>query len=143
MGKKEPEYKQIYSLVPAKKTRWQKFKSFMSYDVKVSLTPRQSKIFKEVRDFWNQEIYFDRGFHLRPRRDRLLGLPAPTEEAVYIQIDNTQYDVNKNLKNENIKITTEDSKLSEIQKEIDVIVDNDEEINQDKKTEKPYLKIDL
>ena len=56
----------VYTQVPAKVTNWSKFKSFLFKEVVVELTPKQEKVFKEVRDFWTQEIYFDKGFHLRP-----------------------------------------------------------------------------
>ncbi len=56
----------VYTQVPAKITKWSRFKSFMSQDIDVGFTPKQEKVFKEVRNFWTQEIYFDKGFHLRP-----------------------------------------------------------------------------
>ena len=58
-----------YSKVPAKVGFWSSFKSFALQQIVVELTPYQKKVFKEVSDFWNQEIYFDKGFHLRPRQD--------------------------------------------------------------------------
>ena len=57
-----------YSKVPAKVSPWSSFKSFICHEIVVELTPYQQKIFSEVSDFWNQEIYYDKGFHLRPRQ---------------------------------------------------------------------------
>ena len=54
------------SKLPAEVTVWTKIKNALFYEIKVELTPKQEKVFKEVRDFWTQEIYFDKGFHLRP-----------------------------------------------------------------------------
>lgn len=56
----------VYTKVPAKLSPWTSFKNFLFQDIVVELTPKQEKVFKEVRDFWTQEIYFDKGFHLRP-----------------------------------------------------------------------------
>ncbi len=56
----------VYTQVPAKVDTWSKFKNFIFQEIVVELTPKQEKVFKEVRDFWTQEIYFDKGFHLRP-----------------------------------------------------------------------------
>ena len=55
-----------YTKVPAKVSPWTSLKNFLFQDIVVELTPKQKKVFKEVRDFWTQEIYFDSGFHLRP-----------------------------------------------------------------------------
>ena len=33
-----------------------KIKNALFYEIKVELTPKQEKVFKEVHDFWNQEI---------------------------------------------------------------------------------------
>ena len=54
------------SNLPAEVSVWTKIKNFLFHEVKLELTPKQEKVFKEVRDFWTQEIYFDGGFHLRP-----------------------------------------------------------------------------
>ena len=59
-----------YTKVPAKVSPWTSFKNFLFQDIVVELTPKQEKVFKEVRDFWTQEIYFDNGFHLRPNSYR-------------------------------------------------------------------------
>ena len=56
----------VYTKVPAKISPWTSFKNFLFQEIVVELTPKQEKVFKEVRDFWTQEIYFDNGFHLRP-----------------------------------------------------------------------------
>lgn len=62
----EENESKIYSKVPAKISKWDSFKSFWMQEITVELTPKQKKVFKEVSDFWNQEIYFDKGFHIRP-----------------------------------------------------------------------------
>jgi hypothetical protein len=62
----DEEESKIYSKVPAKVTQWSSFKSFLTQEIKLELTPYESKIFKEVSNFWNQEIYFKKGFHVRP-----------------------------------------------------------------------------
>lgn len=64
----ENENKSVYTKVPAKVSPWTSFKNFLFQDVVVELTPKQEKVFKEVREFWTQEIYFDKGFHLRKNR---------------------------------------------------------------------------
>ncbi len=60
----------VYTKVPAKVSPWTAFKNFLFQEIVIELTPKQEKVFKEVRDFWTQEIYFDNGFHLRPNSDR-------------------------------------------------------------------------
>ena len=62
------ENNSVYTKVPANVSPWTSFKNFLFQDIVVELTPKQEKVFKEVRDFWTQEIYFDNGFHLRPNR---------------------------------------------------------------------------
>lgn len=42
--------------LPTEINTWTKVKNFLCYEIKVELTPKQEKIFKEVRDFWHQEI---------------------------------------------------------------------------------------
>ena len=54
--------------VPTKISTWSKIRNFLFKEIVVTMTPKQEKVFKEVRDFWTQEIYFDNGFHLRPNR---------------------------------------------------------------------------
>ena len=44
------------SKLPAEVTVWTKIKNALFYEIKVELTPKQEKLFKEVHDFWNQEI---------------------------------------------------------------------------------------
>ena len=56
----------VYTQVPAKLSPWTNLKNYLFQPIVVELTPKQEKVFKEVRDFWTQEIYFDKGFHLRP-----------------------------------------------------------------------------
>ena len=60
----------VYTQVPAKLSTWSNFKNYIFQEIVVELTPKQEKVFKEVRDFWTQEIYFDNGFHLRPNSYR-------------------------------------------------------------------------
>ncbi len=60
-----------YSKVPAKVSAWSSFKSFLFHEIVLELTPYQQKVFREVSDFWNQEVYFDKGFHLRPRQSEV------------------------------------------------------------------------
>lgn len=42
--------------LPAKVSIWSKVKQFLCQDITVELTPKQEKVFKEVHDFWHQEI---------------------------------------------------------------------------------------
>lgn len=35
---------------------WSKFKSFLFKEIKLELTPKQEKVFKEVHDFWHYDI---------------------------------------------------------------------------------------
>ena len=56
----------VYTQVPAKVSAWTSFKNFLFQDIVVEITPKQQRVFREVRDFCTQEIYFDNGFHLRP-----------------------------------------------------------------------------
>ena len=42
--------------LPVKPSVWTKVKNFLCQDVVVELTPKQEKVFKEVHDFWHQEI---------------------------------------------------------------------------------------
>ena len=65
----EENESKVYSKVPAKLSPWTNFKNFLFQDIVLELTPYQKKVFKEVHDFWNQEIYFDNGFHLRPQQE--------------------------------------------------------------------------
>ena len=163
MPDNEKEFKQIYSMVPApKKSKWSKFKSFMSYDV--TFSAEKNSIFKEIKDFWNQDIRFRRA------KKRGLWLPAPMPEPVLIPIpiDEQRYDNKKDLKNDKIKVEAEGTKEPDaevkddnlfkisgandaIQKEIDDIFgdlsnkrDKDDERSLSNKTSKsPYFKIDL
>ena len=40
----------------AKVSIWTKIKKFLCQEITVELTPKQEKVFKEVHDFWHQEI---------------------------------------------------------------------------------------
>lgn len=42
--------------IPAKITKWTKFKNFLFTDITVTMTPKQEKVLQEVHDFWHQEI---------------------------------------------------------------------------------------
>ena len=42
--------------LPAEVSVWSKVRSFLCQDVEITLTPKQEKVFKEVHDFWHQEI---------------------------------------------------------------------------------------
>ncbi len=64
----EENEEKVYSKVPAKVDTWTSFKKVALYPVTVELTPYQHKVFKEVSDFWNQEVYLESGeVRLRPR----------------------------------------------------------------------------
>jgi hypothetical protein len=157
------EFKQIYSIVPTqKKSKWSKFKSFMSYDV--SFSSNRNSIFQEIKDFWNQDIRFRRA------RKSGLWLPAPQPEPVLIPIpiDEQRYDNQKDLKKDIIKVEAESvtpempqakqeeddlfaisDSTDDIQKEVDIIFgdipkaeDKDRSLSGGK-TNSPYLRIDL
>lgn len=51
----EPMSKEGAAL-PRKVDAWTKIKNVLFYEIKVELTPKQEKVFKEVHDFWHQEI---------------------------------------------------------------------------------------
>ncbi len=42
--------------LPAEVSVWTKIRNFLFQDVELTLTPKQEKVFKEVHDFWHQEI---------------------------------------------------------------------------------------
>ena len=43
-------------ILPTKINKWTKVKSFLFKEIKIELTPYQQKVFKEVHDFWHQDI---------------------------------------------------------------------------------------
>lgn len=43
-------------ILPTKVNGWTKIKNFLFQDVTIELTPKQEKVFKEVHDFWHQDI---------------------------------------------------------------------------------------
>lgn len=43
-------------ILPTKVNGWTKVKNFLFQEIKVELTPYQEKVFKEVHDFWHQDI---------------------------------------------------------------------------------------
>ncbi len=45
--------------VPAEINAWTKIKNFLFQEVKVTMTPKQEKVFQEVHDFWHQEVNHD------------------------------------------------------------------------------------
>lgn len=51
----EPMSKEGAAL-PRKVDAWTKIKNVLFYEIKLELTPKQEKVFKEVHDFWHQEI---------------------------------------------------------------------------------------
>ena len=42
--------------LPSEVSIWTKIRNFLCQDIEITLTPKQEKVFKEVHDFWNQEI---------------------------------------------------------------------------------------
>lgn len=50
-----------YSKVPVKAGFWEGVKSFWLQPIVIELTPKQTKVFREVHEFWNQEIHFEKG----------------------------------------------------------------------------------
>ena len=42
--------------VPANVSVWSKVKKFLCQEITVELTPKQEKVFKEVSDFWHQDV---------------------------------------------------------------------------------------
>lgn len=50
---------EVRTEVPAKINTWTKIKNFLFQEVTFELTPRQEKVFKEVHDFWHQELNHD------------------------------------------------------------------------------------
>ncbi len=56
----------VYAQVPVKTGFWNSFKNFWLQPIVLELTPYQKRVFKEVHDFWNQEIVVEHGeVHLR------------------------------------------------------------------------------
>ena len=42
--------------LPTKISVWTKIKNYLFQDVTLDLTPKQEKVFKEVHDFWHQDV---------------------------------------------------------------------------------------
>ena len=42
--------------LPVNLSVWTKIKNFLFQEIKVELTPKQEKVFKEVHDFWTYDI---------------------------------------------------------------------------------------
>lgn len=70
----------VYSKVPAKVTMWNSFKNFWLHPIVLELTPHQKKVFQEVHDFWNQEIYIEKG-EVRLRKPQTADSIINEEEA--------------------------------------------------------------
>ena len=47
---------EVRTEVPAEINTWTKIKNFLFQEVTFELTPKQEKVFKEVHDFWHQEL---------------------------------------------------------------------------------------
>ena len=47
---------EVAQTLPTKISAWTKIKNFLFQEINVELTPKQEKVFKEVHDFWHQEI---------------------------------------------------------------------------------------
>lgn len=45
--------------LPAQISTWTKIKNFLFQEIKVTMTPKQEKVLKEVHDFWHQELNRD------------------------------------------------------------------------------------
>jgi len=52
----EPMNEETGKALPTKVDAWTKVKNFLFKEIKVELTPKQEKVFKEVSEFWHQEI---------------------------------------------------------------------------------------
>lgn len=52
----EPMNATVTGGVPAKVSFWTKVKTFLCQEITVELTPKQEKVFKEVSDFWHQDV---------------------------------------------------------------------------------------
>ena len=50
---------EVRTEVPAEINTWTKIKNFLFQKVTFELTPKQEKVFKEVHDFWHQELNHD------------------------------------------------------------------------------------
>lgn len=50
---------EVRAEVPAEINTWTKIKNFLFQEVTFGLTPKQEKVFKEVHDFWHQELNHD------------------------------------------------------------------------------------
>lgn len=46
----------MHSALPTEVSVWTKIRNFLCQDMELVLTPKQEKVFKEVHDFWHQEI---------------------------------------------------------------------------------------
>lgn len=80
-----------YSKVPVKAGFWSKFKSFWLQPIVLELTPKEKKVFGEVHDFFNQEIYYEKGS---------LKLRKNPNDVVKANLQS-----NSELEDENIKIS--------------------------------------
>ena len=46
----------INNNLPSEVSVWSKIRNFLCQNVEITLTPKQEKVFKEINDFWSQEI---------------------------------------------------------------------------------------
>lgn len=46
----------MHSALPSEVSVWTKIRNFLCQDMELVLTPKQEKVFREVHDFWHQEI---------------------------------------------------------------------------------------
>ena len=53
-------------------TKWAKIRSKVSLAIRNAfvITPYKQKVFSEVAAFWNQEIYWNKGLHIRPAENQ-------------------------------------------------------------------------
>lgn len=50
---------EVKAEVPAEVSTWTKIKNFLFQEITLTITPKQELVFKEVHDFWNQEVNRD------------------------------------------------------------------------------------
>ena len=75
----------VYSKVPAKVSMWTSFKNFWLHPIVLELTPHQKKIFREVHDFWNQEVYVEKG-EVRLRKPQADSIMEQEETEVKVSL---------------------------------------------------------
>ena len=75
----------VYSKVPAKVSMWTSFKNCWLHPIVLELTPHQKKIFQEVHDFWNQEVYVEKG-EVRLRKPQADSIMEQEETEVKVSL---------------------------------------------------------